>query len=109
MNGDTPQEITNEAIELCKIGDYQDSIVKDNGKWYLNKQIGKVVLNGSESWWQDRELTNTWRYYTGQIIPVSVQNVAYSNNFKSVTTYTINNTDGEALCRINDQQIAINT
>ena len=36
-------------IELCKIGDYQDTIVKDNGKWYLNKQIGKVVLNGSET------------------------------------------------------------
>lgn len=37
-------------IELCKIGDYQDSIVKDNGKWYLNKQIGRVVLDGSETW-----------------------------------------------------------
>ena len=37
-------------IELCKIGTYQDSIVKDNGKWYLNKQIGKVVLDGSEDW-----------------------------------------------------------
>lgn len=36
------------SIELCKIGDYQDSIVKDNGKWYLNKQIGKVVLDGSD-------------------------------------------------------------
>lgn len=32
-------------IELCKIGDYQDSIVKDNGKWYVNKQIGKVIIN----------------------------------------------------------------
>jgi hypothetical protein len=38
------------SMELCKIGDYQDSIVKDNGKWYLNKQIGKVVLDGSENW-----------------------------------------------------------
>ena len=37
-------------IELCKIGDYQDKIYKDNGKWYLNKQIGKVVLDGSENW-----------------------------------------------------------
>ena len=36
-------------IELCKIGDYQDRIYKDNGKWYIEKQIGKVVLNGSES------------------------------------------------------------
>lgn len=37
-------------IELCKIGNYQDRIYKDNGKWYIEKQIGKVVLNGSESW-----------------------------------------------------------
>lgn len=37
-------------IELCKIGDYQDSIVKDNGKWYLNKQIGKIIFNGTERW-----------------------------------------------------------
>ena len=37
-------------IELCKIGEYQDRIYKDNGKWYLNKQIGKVVLDGSEKW-----------------------------------------------------------
>ena len=37
-------------IELCKIGDYQDSIVKDNGKWYLNKQINKRIFNGTENW-----------------------------------------------------------
>ena len=33
-------------IELCKIGDYQDRIYKDSGKWYLHKDIGKVVLDG---------------------------------------------------------------
>ena len=37
-------------IELCKIGNYQDYFYKDSGKWYLHKEIGKVVLNGSESW-----------------------------------------------------------
>ena len=36
-------------IELCKIGDYQDKIYKNNGKWYLNKQIGKVVLDGTQT------------------------------------------------------------
>lgn len=39
-----------EPIELCKIGTYQDRIYKENGKWYLRKEIGKVVLNGSENW-----------------------------------------------------------
>ena len=38
-------------IELCKIGDYKDRIYPLNGKWYLEKKIGKVVLDGSESSW----------------------------------------------------------
>ena len=38
-------------IELCKIGTYQDYLYKDNGNWYIEKQIGKVVLDGSESSW----------------------------------------------------------
>ena len=29
-------------IELCKIGDYQDRIYKENGKWYIEKQIRKI-------------------------------------------------------------------
>ena len=37
-------------IELCKIGTYQDYFYKDSGKWYLHKEVGKVVLDGSESW-----------------------------------------------------------
>lgn len=37
--------------ELCKIGDYQDVIYKENNKWYVDKYVGKVVLNGSEPSW----------------------------------------------------------
>ena len=50
-------------IELCKIGDYQDSIVKDNGKWYLNKQIGKVIYTGasSENWTTGDYGTNSYK------------------------------------------------
>lgn len=40
-----------DSIELAKIGTYQDRIYKTDGKWYIEKQVGKVVLNGSESWW----------------------------------------------------------
>ena len=35
------------TIELNKIGTYQDRIYKSNGKWYLEKNIGKIVLNGT--------------------------------------------------------------
>ena len=37
-------------IELCKIDSYQDKIYKNDNKWYLHKEIGKMVLNGTENW-----------------------------------------------------------
>lgn len=37
-------------IELCKIGNYQDYLYKNNGKWYLHKEIKKILLNGTEYW-----------------------------------------------------------
>lgn len=37
-------------IELCKIGNYQDYLYKNNGKWYKHNAIKKLVLNGSENW-----------------------------------------------------------
>ena len=38
------------ATELCKIGTYQDKVYKSNGDWYVHKETGKVVLDGTESW-----------------------------------------------------------
>ena len=38
------------TLELCKIGDYQDYLYKNNGKWYEHKAINKIVLNGTENW-----------------------------------------------------------
>ena len=36
-------------VELCKIGDYQDYIYENDGKWYVRKAIGKYSLvQGSE-------------------------------------------------------------
>lgn len=37
-------------IELAKIGNYHDRIYKEDGKWYIEKQVGKVVLDGTETW-----------------------------------------------------------
>lgn len=37
-------------IELCKLGNYQDYLYKNNGKWYKYNAIKKLVLNGSENW-----------------------------------------------------------
>ena len=37
-------------IELCKIGDYKDRIYKSNGTWYIEKNIDKLTLDGTETW-----------------------------------------------------------
>ena len=37
------------SIELNKISTYQDYIYKENDRWYLHKEIGKVVFTGAES------------------------------------------------------------
>lgn len=34
------------TIELCKIGNCQDKIYKQNNSWYLHKEIGKKVFDG---------------------------------------------------------------
>lgn len=71
-----------EPIELCKIGAYQDRIYKENGKWWLEKQTGKVVLNGSEDWHKSSN-TQVDRYwyniYSGEVIPSFHQ--IYSDKF----------------------------
>lgn len=48
----TDYSLTLGSIELNKIGTYQDYFYKDNGNWYLHKEIGKVVLDGSETDWR---------------------------------------------------------
>lgn len=35
-------------LELCEIGDYQDSIYKEDEKWYKNAQIGSYKFTGNE-------------------------------------------------------------
>ena len=41
--------------ELAKIGTYQDYIYKSGSDWYVHKETGKVVLDGTETW--------TWNQY----------------------------------------------
>ena len=51
-------------IELCKIGDYQDYIYKENGNWYKYNAVGKLILDGSENWLKSSN-TNVDRYALG--------------------------------------------
>lgn len=37
-------------IELCKLDEYQDYIYKSGSNWYVHKEIGKIVYDGSGTW-----------------------------------------------------------
>lgn len=37
------------GMEYCKIGNYEDEFEHDGNKWYINKVIGEVVLDGTGS------------------------------------------------------------
>ena len=69
------------GMELCKIGTYQDYFYKENDKWYLHKEIGKVVLNGSENYNFPNNVLQS-----SDMLPNDIKNIddtlnAYSNYF----------------------------
>ena len=47
--GGTDYPINLGSIELCKIGDYQDYLYKENGSWYKYTKINKTILDGTEA------------------------------------------------------------
>jgi hypothetical protein len=73
-------EVNLGTIELNKIGDYQDRIYKDSGKWYVEKNIGKVVLDGSEGWGLVSTYTNNTRFSSSSLI-LSKTTILMSNYF----------------------------
>lgn len=55
------------GMELCKIGTYQDYIYKENDKWYLHKEIGKVDFANITWDSASHQAPNYRRYYTNTI------------------------------------------
>jgi hypothetical protein len=82
-------------IELNKIGDYQDRIYKENGKWYLEKNIGKEIFKGSssEEWTQrnsgDGSTTITFNH--NMTLGAYGSNSEYCNRFSYEQTSTSGN------------------
>jgi TolA-binding protein len=76
-------------IELNKIGDYQDKIYKQNDKWYLEKNVGKVVLDGTQNIEQiNTEKTNTTRImYRNLIVGRNADNQVICNYLTSVLNW----------------------
>ena len=102
--------ITLGNLEYCKIGDYSDEFVKQEDKWYLKKNVGKVVLDGSESW--SEYLTSVYLTTLSNIVSptaTSDEGLILSNNYETTTQYKINNNqvDYGITIRVNQPQILI--
>ena len=59
------------ALELCKIGEYQDYIYKSGDEWYVHKKCGKQVYTGASS--------ENWQYGSGSSAPfrIAISNSNY--------------------------------
>lgn len=73
-----------DTIEYCKIGNYEDEFIYNTtdtnlelNKWYLKKNIGKVVLDGSENW--------TWQ--SGGVRTYITINDSISTNYNNASFY----------------------
>lgn len=56
------------STELCKISNYQDYIYKSGGDWYVHKNCGKVIFNGTENWSLSSNYTNNSRFTCQDVI-----------------------------------------
>lgn len=84
-------------IELCKIGNYQDKIYKENNTWYLHKEIGKVTYNGSEEDWTKHTTTS------GDLYMINIPDaVGYSYNTGDIAPAVCNSFIAKALGSFSD-------
>lgn len=86
-------------IELCKIGTYQDKIYTDGTSWYLHKEIGKIVLDGTET---DLAMyaTNKFRITVDNIVlqasgasepPITMSDYFVGSNYTAVSAGSADN------------------
>ena len=72
-------------IELNKIGTYQDYIYKTD-KWYLHKEIKKIVFNGTENWkLAERTGTSNGVFYIENYL--TTYGVVANTSFSNYSTY----------------------
>lgn len=81
-----------------------------NNILYVDRKVGSIVLDGSETWYMDKELTNTVRFYTSEILTNRAKNAQpiLSNYFITATSVNnINNDDNESAYVLNTTQPVI--
>ena len=79
------QYISENPIELCRIGDVTnpnyDYIYKQNNKWYVHKEIGKVILDGSEIWEKGNDDGDRYYFFTASLDSQITGTTGISNYF----------------------------
>ena len=70
-----------EPIELCKIGNYRDYFYKSGSKWYLHKEVERIILNGSEEWSFINNCLQSTNELPNNIITIDTNLNALSNYF----------------------------
>lgn len=103
-------------IELCKIGNYQDRIYKENDNWYLEKKVGKYVNEDTSSFYAiGNSYTNV--EYVGFLKPNDMLNKGtygavdmFSNKLiaiNNITTYDSVDMIGKITARANQNALWI--
>lgn len=92
----TSYSLYKEPIELCKIGDYQDYIYKENGNWHIHKEINKIVLNGNETNWNIDSTGTANYFYKRSFVPLAKTGgvPALSSHYEYKQIYTSNTNQG---------------
>lgn len=81
------------SIELCKLGDYQDYIYKSGADWYVHKETGKLVADGSEAGWSSSAVSGGRQFYVSiQGISTVSPRIIACDNFYYITGTTDENT-----------------
>ena len=78
------------SMELCKIGDYQDYLYKDNGKWYKYGAIGKLTITSISS--VGTASTGINYALVRSVTIASADSFIYCSNYTNATSASKNNT-----------------
>ena len=76
-------------IHLDKISTYEDKIYAKDNKFYLHKEVGRIVLDGNENWWTNGDTTDFGQYVH------TITDKAYGTTNMLCNTFNVKNTNAE--------------
>ena len=81
------------SVELAKIGAFQDYVYKSGNDWYIHKETGKLVADGSEAGWNSSAVSGGRQFFISiQGISTVSPRIIACDNFYYITGSTAENT-----------------